>query len=456
MTYFKTTRIECVEPRLGNWVRHAGSIVFLCSLLFLSCIPGEAEQVKRLTPNIVLIMADDLGYETIGANGNTTYTTPNLDGLAETGMRFTAAHSTPLCTPTRVQLMTGRYNFRNYIGFGLLNPEERTFAHFLKEAGYKTGIFGKWQLYGNPQQRELFGRSGTLPGDAGFDEHVLWQVQTKPGSRFKNPHIDIQGNLPVQIKDAYGPDVYADSLIAFVRRHRNTPFLAYYPMALTHGPFQPTPDHPDYAAFDPDEDRVNDTKYFASYVSYMDKIIGRIVDALDEEGLRENTLVLFIGDNGTDRRVTTQYEGREIQGNKGYTNQYGTHVPMIANWPGTIDPGIINNNLIDFTDFLPTLMDVAGHVLPSNEVFDGLSFYEQLVGEADSVRSWIFCHYAPRWGEFEHRRFVYNHRWKLYGDGTIYDVAADPEELNQVDRATLDGEEMEVIASFEEVLGRMH
>ena len=263
------------------------NISYLIALfVFTSCQPEDAPMPP---PNIVLIMADDLGYETLTVNGGESYQTPFLDQLAANGMRFTHAYSNPLCTPSRVKLMTGKYNHRNYIGFGLLDPEQKTFAHALKEAGYATGVFGKWQLYGNERQREMFGRAGSLPSDAGFDEHVLWQIKTRPGSRFKDPTLDINGAAPQEFLGAYGPDIFTDSLIQFMSDNKDQSFLAYFPMALTHDPFQPSPDHPDYAALDP-ESGLNDPVYFADNIQYMDKLVGRIVASLAELQLEKKTL----------------------------------------------------------------------------------------------------------------------------------------------------------------------
>ncbi len=422
--------------------------------MLTGCGGGE-EEIRPGQPNIILIMADDLGYETLGVNGSTAYSTPNLDALANEGMRFTSAYSTPLCTPTRVQIMTGKYNFRNYVGFGILDPGERTFGHFLQDAGYATMVAGKWQLYGNPHQRELAQQSGTLPQDAGFDEYYLWQIQTRPGSRFKDPGLNLMSDSVETLIGAYGPDVFADSLIGFARRHRDTPFFAYFPMTMTHDPFQPTPGHPEYEAFDPATMQLNDAKYFGDNVTYMDKVVGRIADAMDELGIRENTLILFIGDNGTDRDVTSPYGDGEIRGNKGYPTKYGTHVPMIANWPGTIEPAQVNDNLIDFTDFLPTLMDLAEAKLPADDVFDGLSFRDQLVADADTVRNWVFCHYAPIWGNFDDARYVHDREWKLYDDGRVFNVADDPMELQAVSRTDLSEDAAQRIASFERVLERL-
>ncbi|MEM8485663.1 MAG: sulfatase-like hydrolase/transferase [Bacteroidota bacterium] len=428
--------------------------------MVLFCIAGcsggeEFGDAAPVQPNIILIMADDLGYETLGVNGSTAYSTPNLDQLAETGMRFTAAYSTPLCTPSRVQLMTGKYNFRNYVGFGILDPEERTFGHMMQDAGYRTAIAGKWQLYGNRQQRQLFNRTGAKPAEAGFDAYYLWQIDERPPNRFKNPGLNLNSETVQHLDGAFGPDVFADSLIGFMAQNKDRPFFAYYPMVLTHDPFQPTPGHPDYPAFNPADSNLNDAAYFADNVAYMDKIVGRLVEALDDQGIREQTLVLFIGDNGTDRDVTSAYGDRQIRGDKGNPTKYGTHVPMIANWSGTIAEGAVNNNLIDFTDFLPTLADLAGVALPEGDTLDGLSFHKQLVAQADSVRSWVFCHYAPQWGRFEHVRYVHNHTWKLYEDGRVFNMMKDPRERRPVPRENLDANEVQLMQSFEEVLAQM-
>lgn len=418
-------------------------------VILAGCAPAEPER----PPNIILIMADDLGYETLGVNGSTSYETPHLDALARGGMRFTHAYATPLCTPSRVQLMTGKYNFRNYIGFGLLDPAERTFAHLLRDAGYRTAVAGKWQLYGNARQRELFERTGARPEEAGFDEYLLWQIDER-GLRFKNPYLYEQGQPPRTFEGDYGPDLFAAFIEDFMTRHREQPFFVYYPMVLTHDPFQPTPGHPEYADFDP-ASGVNDPAYFDANVAYMDQIVGRIVDTVDRLGLREQTLVLFVGDNGTDRDVVSQLGDRTIRGNKGYTDAAGTHVPMIANWPGTIAPGQVTDALIDFTDFLPTLLDAAGTTSPTDFLTDGLSFYPQLRGTADTTRAWVFCHYAPQWGSFPERRWVHDRAWKLYDDGAFYHIAEDPAEQTPVPDDALSSDARARKAAFQAVLAQM-
>ena len=185
---------------------------------------AKCESADR-RPNVILIMADDLGYETIGANGGTSYPTPNLDRLAAGGMRFTHCYVQPLCTPTRVQLMTGRYNVRNYVNFGQMDPQAVTFGNRFKEAGYLTCVAGKWQLGQDPQ----------LPKKFGFDEHCLWQHTRRP-PRYVNPGLEINGVAKDFGQGEYGPDLVNEYAIDFIKRHRERPFFLYYPMILTHGP----------------------------------------------------------------------------------------------------------------------------------------------------------------------------------------------------------------------------
>ena len=378
-------------------------------------------------PNIVLVMADDLGYEALGIYGGLSYKTPNLDSLARGGLRYTHAFSTPLCTPSRVQIMTGKYSFRNYIGFGLLDPSERTLAHYLNEAGYVTGVVGKWQLYGNAFQRELAGRGGAGPHEAGFDEFALWQYTTR-GRRFKSPTIHYSDQEPQEYPGEYGPDLFARYAEDFIDRHQSDRFFLYYPMALTHSPFLPVPTD---AAFDTLNAATarSDTAYFASNVAYMDAIVGRIADALARRGLDRNTLLLFTADNGTDRQVTSDHESGRIRGRKGFPTAAGTRVALVAYWPGTVRAGANSNALVDFTDFLPTLLDAARKQRPSDPFLDGVSFYGQLTKGAFHERRSMYTHYDPRWGRFEPTRYAQDHEWKLYGDGRFVNWMNDPNEL---------------------------
>lgn len=383
------------------------------------------------SPNIVLMMADDMGYECVGANGG-LYPTPVLDGIAKSGMRFTNCFSTPLCTPTRVQIMSGKYNFRNYTHFGYLDPTTTTFGHLLKKGGYRTCVAGKWQL--NGLSHNLAGNQDTQrPQALGFDQSCLWQVtQTvKSGERFADPLIEVNGRVMGKQIGKYGPDIFSDFICDFIRKHKDEPFFCYYPMVLVHNPFVPTPNSP---AWKSGNRMRSDKRYFAEMVTYADGIVGKIIDTLHQEGLAENTLLIFTGDNGTNRSIITPTIHGPVKGAKALTIDTGIHVPMFAYWKDRIEAGTECDDLIDFTDFLPTLLEVADMELPSSDN-DGRSFLPQLLGQKGNPRDHIFCHYDPRWGPMAKTptRFVRDKRFKLYHDGRLYDTKADPLEQHPVE-----------------------
>ena len=217
----------------------------LAGILLVTSVADAASE----EPNIVIIMADDMGWECVSAYREVIakynypkakagtkdhYRTPHIDQLAAGGMRFDHSYSQPICTPSRVQMMTGIYNQRNYIKFGLLDPKARTFGHVMKSAGYKTCVVGKWQLLG--------GMEG--PNKFGFDEYCLWQLTRRP-SRYPNPGMEVNGK-PVDYPGKYGPDIASDYLCDFIGRNKDRPFFGYYPMILPHWPFEPTPDSKDW------------------------------------------------------------------------------------------------------------------------------------------------------------------------------------------------------------------
>ena len=407
--------------------------------------------------NVILIMSDDLGYEALGCNGGTSYKTPILDNLAESGARFDSAHVQPLCTPTRIQLMTGKYNFRNYIGFGLMDPNEVTFGHIFKNEGYKTCIAGKWQLYSYAPLDECpeLRNKGQKIEDAGFDEYSVWHAHhtEDKGSRYKDPVIYQNGSYLNNTENKYGDDIFCDYILDFAERNKSEQFFAYFPMALTHRPFEPTPDSPEWEefesytnsensrkgrTFDTVEGWDDNPKFYKDMVEYHDKIIGRLIDGLEDMGLREDTLVIYVGDNGSPIEVCSiMHNHDEVCGGKGLTKDRGTHVPLICNQPGKIDKSVIYD-LVDSTDFLPTILEAAGISAPKDYVMDGRSFYPQLLGENGTPRDWIFFHFDP----LSPRsiisgspaaskpliRFVREKRWKLYDDGRLYDLKEDPDE----------------------------
>ena len=407
----------------------------------------QIPQAER--PNIVLIMADDLGYECLGCYGGTSYQTPHLDRLAATGMRFRYCFSQPLCTPSRVKLMTGRYNARNYTAFGILKKGEVTFANLFREAGYRTGIAGKWQLYGSTSQKELRG-TGTLPGEAGFEEYCLWQID-KVGSRYPDPVIYRNRLVPDTLRGAYGPDVFTEFALGFLERHKNEPFFLYYPMVLPHSPHLPTPDSPEWT----DHRYRRDNRYFADMVAYLDKNVGRIVDRLEQLGLRERTWVIFTGDNGTNRAIVSRMNGKDVHGGKGLTLLTGTHVPLIINRPGVVKPTSVADDYIDFSDFFPTLLEMAGIRPDSLPRTDGVSFARLLKGKHFRGRKWVYCYYDPHWAKFRYARFVYTPFYKLYDDGRFFNLAEDEGEKHPLPPDSLDRKEETVRKDFLKLLDEL-
>ncbi|MDW7691432.1 sulfatase-like hydrolase/transferase [Flammeovirgaceae bacterium SG7u.111] len=395
-------------------------------------------------PNIILIMADDLGPEAIGSYGGTSYKTPRIDQLAETGAIFAHGYAYPLCTNTRVSLMTGKYNFRNWKAFGILDPKEKTFGHLLQEQGYKTCMVGKWQLQsydpiGYPGA-ELRRDKGMKVENAGFDEYCMWHTRHNEdkGSRYPDPLIYQNGEFLQNTNSKYGPDIFVEYLNDFVKRNADDPFFIYYPMALTHNPFVPTPESGEWA--DPTLRHKEDDKFFGDMVEYTDLMVGKIIDQLDELGIRENTLVIFYSDNGTHQSITSQMGGKTIRGGKGKTIDDGTRVPLIVNWPAKVKKQV-SNQFVAPSDFMPTLFEVIGQEIPSDNHTDGESFWPELVGEkAPQRRDWVFIDYNPKpgWGKdgFTPVSFVKGERYKLYSDQRFYDIEKDRLEEKPLDAST--------------------
>ncbi|MEZ6139995.1 MAG: sulfatase-like hydrolase/transferase [Zavarzinella sp.] len=388
------------------------SIRLLLVLLFF-CHPAlNAEK-----PNIVLIMADDLGYECLGVNGG-EYRTPNLDQLAKSGNRYTNCHVQPLCTPTRVQLMTGLWNVRNYRQFGYLDPKSTTFAHHFQKNGYRTAIAGKWQL----------GQGKDLPQKLGFEESYLWQHTRRP-PRYANPGLEWNGKALDFSNGEYGPDLINKFACDFVRSSKDKPFMLYYPMVLTHDPFQPTPDSPKWDPKAVGESVNRNVKNFSYMVSYMDKLVGNLVKSIKETGKEKNTLIIFIGDNGTHPTITTMFNGKPYQGGKGKGTAAGTHVPCVVSWPGVIASGV-QDQIVCSCDFFPTMLEIAGLKVP--EGLDGMSFAHQLIGKPGKDRTWWYCWYARNGGKNAQVEFVGTKDYKVYQDGRLFRLKSDPLEQNAI------------------------
>tara|TARA_R110002124_G_scaffold157576_5_gene324660 strand:+ start:1108 stop:2427 length:1320 start_codon:yes stop_codon:yes gene_type:complete len=398
-------------------------LIGIASFLLLASLTQLS--VKERDPNVIIIMADDMGFECLGAYGSTVYKTPHLDSLAKNGILFENCVSQPLCTPSRVKLMTGKYNYRNYEKFGYLNPAEYTFGNLMKDAGYKTCISGKWQLNGLAYKDQLPNwQDKSTPQKFGFDDSCLWQVTRtgNEGGRYAEPVFEKNGEVIHASKEEYGPDFFSDFVVDFIEKQKEEKFFIYYPMVLVHDPFVPTPDSKSWK--NEAARSKQDTANFKDMVAYTDKIVGKIMKKLKSLDLDKNTLVIFIGDNGTHPSITSQTVNRIIQGGKGNTIDAGTHVPFIAYWPNEIKKGRIFEPLIEFSDFFPTLAEIAGKSVKS----DGKGFLKLLKNENYKPRETAFVHYDPLWSNNVNRyrnQFVRSLDYKLYQDGKIYNLSND-------------------------------
>jgi len=369
--------------------------------------------------NVILIMADDSAADNYGCYGSKFFSTPRLDALARTGAKFNHCYSEPVCTSSRVKIMTGRDGIRNYVQFGTLDKDEVTFGNVMKDSNYETAIAGKWQLHG--------GSRGTLAPACGFDNYCLWNYPGTSRSRFWNPSLMRDGKLMETTEKDYGPDILTDYLIEFIGKNRSKPFFAYYPMLLVHSPFLKTPD----SKLDANRLISKSLTNFRDMTAYADKCVGRIVDALEECGLREKTVIIYTTDNGTGRSLTYPYGKEKRTGEKAYATDGGTHAPLIVNCPGTVPAETVSDDLVDFSDVLPTIADITGAKLPEVKL-DGRSFWPQCLGTKGNPRDFIFQYYYPKYkpAAAKHGQGVndqeiiwaQNQRHKLYRDGTLYAV----------------------------------
>jgi arylsulfatase A-like enzyme len=403
-------------------------------LLFLTSSPAQAKEPPR-RPNILFILLDNVGKDWFRCYGSQEDQTPNIDQLCYTGLKFRHFYVTPVCSTSRTMLLTGRYPFRTgwythhdsaIYGGGYLDwNREVTFARLLRDAGYATCIVGKWQINDlfDPRQRHALARHG-------FQEHCLWP-EAPPGhpahkKRYWDAWIQRDGER-IDTSGKFGPDVFADYTIDFMRRHRDRPFLVYHSAILTHIPVTTTP-------LSPRED-ASPREKFAGMVRYADHLVGRLVKALDELGLRDNTLVFLATDNGTDNgsdqgmehRLGGRINGR-ISGEGIYSlTERGINVPLIVNCPGWIHKGRESDALLNAADVLPTLAEVAGAKLPKDVVIDGQSFASILRDGSDKGfnRPWTFTQYSTQ-------RVVRDERFKLYSTHEFHDLATDPLEQHNL------------------------
>jgi arylsulfatase A len=376
------------------------SAVAIFSLALHGDGAGAAPPAK---PNIVFILSDDVGLGDIGCCGG-PFKTPRLDALAAGGIRFEHCYSTPLCGPSRCQFLTGRYPFRT----GLINNQSRNavapgrevmIPTVMKKAGYVTASVGKW------------GQICLGPGEWGFDEYLSF-----PGSgrywRAQTTFYTVNGerkNLPAR---TYLPGIMHQFIVDFLARHKDQPFFLYYPMSHIHGPIVRTPES---------QPGASAAQLYAANVAYMDKLVGQLLDELDRLHLRQKTLVMFAGDNGTARFgvQAATVNGRAISGQKGTMLEGGSRVPLLVDWPGVTPAGKVSHDLIDFSDFFPTFAELADAPLPAGVKIDGHSFAAQIRGQKGTPREWVYV-------ELNGRSYVRDARFKLMRNGDLFDLAEAP------------------------------
>ena len=381
-------------------------------------------------PNVLLILADDLGVECLSSYGGVSHRTPNLDRLAKEGMRFTHCFANPLCSPSRAQLLTGRYPFLNGLKVVLANknqediylrPSQPSFPRQLKEHGYATQIVGKWHV-------SLEHKHDTIR-QFGFDHYQTWSIfhgQGQKTTRYWNPYQLRDGrNIAPEVAKRYGPDVDLEVQLDFIKTHAQskTPFLAFYSTYLPHYPWEPTPDSeaPTYRA--PNTAHKGDAKYFPAMVAYLDRQIGAMLRTLDELGIADDTIIIFVADNGTDAGLRNLWgDGRVIAGGKGTMTDRGTRVPLLVRWPGKIKAASSCVDLVDLSDFFPTLCELTGAKLP-DVMIHGRSFAPQLLGKPGQPREWIHIQNANS-RQVRDREFMLNNKGELRRVGELWEDPA--------------------------------
>jgi arylsulfatase A-like enzyme len=437
--------------RLNPTMRFAAAT---CSLALLSAFLC-ALSAQAAHTNIVFILLDNVGQEWFGAYGSEENCTPNIDRLAGTGLRVEHCYTPPVCGPSRTVLLTGRYphstGFRLhhdaalYSGGGLDPKRGILFPRLFRDAGFATGIAGKWQvnnLYDEPDVLTQHGFQEQLVWPGSLDTNKIkgaelaryWDAVKRESvedtvafiqhieSRYWDP-VFLRNGRREELKGRFGPDVMQEFACDFLKRNRERPFLLYYPMVLTHGhtythPVVPTP-------LNLATNRTH-REMFADMLRYADKLVGDFVAELERLGLRENTVIFIASDNGTEKSFRARRNGREVTGGLYTLTEAGSDVMLLANNPKLIRGGR-TLPLADFTDLYPTICELAGVPLGPKHRPDGKSFAPFLLGAPGAVppRDWIL-------NEYHNVRVVRDTQFKLYSDGRFYDANHDPEEQHDL------------------------
>ncbi|MCA9246897.1 MAG: sulfatase-like hydrolase/transferase, partial [Planctomycetales bacterium] len=402
---------------------HRSATLILITFTAVSSIHAENKESNtsdRSVPNIVLILADDLGYETLGCYGGLDFKTPHLDRLAKQGVRLARAYTSPVCTPSRMSFYTSRYTAKHQfytvlpvhlgknvaIDFGDRPTVQRQF----QQAGYRSAVTGKWQL-ATLEYHPDHVRS------AGFESWCVWQIWRDGAktTRYWQPCFNHDGKIRDDIAERFGPDVLADYVIDQMRLaiDEKRPFYIHHNMLLPHWPITETPD--DRAAGRPASLR--------GMIAYMDKLVGRLVTAVDELGVADNTWIFFIGDNGTDSKQPRRTEAGLVRGGKHHLDDAGMHIPVLIRGPGLPQQGAVRDQLVDMTDFFPTLCELAGIGAPSADSLDGVSIVPWLLGKSDSAtREFVTA-------GLNRTNVVFDGQWRLHGPKpNLIDCRALPQE----------------------------
>lgn len=420
-------------------------IIFSCILF--SCNKNEIDR-----PNVILIITDDQGFGDIGYNGNTKIHTPNLDSLAHESLRFNNFYVSPVCAPTRSSLMTGRYSLRTgvrdtYNGGAIMSTDEITIAEILKKANYKTGIFGKWHLGDNYPSR---------PSDQGFDESLIHlaggigQVGDvtnyfQGNTSYFDPILWL--NNKKKKYDGYCSDIFTNEAINFVEKNKSKNFFCYLSFNAPHTPLQLPKNY--YEMYkDLDLEKVSnqydiimsekdkeDAKKVYGMVSNIDDNVGRLLNKLDQLGISDNTIVIFMTDNGPQ-------QPRYISGLRGLKSDVyngGIKVPFYLRYPRFFPEGMDNNIFSAHIDFLPTISKLCGLSLPKNRIIDGID----LLSNTKNKNRSFFSYWTRRLPELYNNISIQKGNYKLVGntnynspitDFELFDITKDPyEKINLIE-----------------------
>lgn len=443
----------------------------LCGLLIVVSCSSNNQPPKQALPNIIYIMADDLGYGDLGCYGQKIIQTPNIDRLANEGMRFTshyAGHT--VCRCSRLSLWTGYHTGHLPIhgnAHHAMGPQDITVAKLLKQKGYTTGGVGKWSLgdtssTGHPNLQGFDFWMGFLDQSEAHNYYPthLWRNYEKvqlPGNVLSDKPED-RGRVAIQ-KETYSHNITTEEALAFIKRNAEKPFLLHVHWTLPHANNEAgnaTGDGmeiPDYGIYK-DKDWPNPEKGFAAMVTKLDSDVGQVMDLLEELGLREQTLVFFTSDNGPHEEGGHKHEffdsNGPLRGLKRDLYDGGIRVPFIASWPGRILPNTTSDLPSAFWDYLPTACEIAGIDPPAN--IDGISYLPTLFGTEQKQHDYLYWKYEEQGNE---KAAVRSGKWKAVKPGTdeaveLYDLSIDIEEQNN-----LAAEQPEVLARLVNIMEEM-